>query len=68
MDTIRSLLHDGLDGSLEALDLLPQRLQTGQVVIQVNHRHLGARMCLGVLKKNELSRGGEQINRTTVAY
>lgn len=48
MDAIRSLLRNGVDRFPEALDLLPQWLQTGQVVIQVNQSHLGAWMHLGI--------------------
>lgn len=51
MDTIRSLLHDGHGGLPEVWDLLPQRLQTGQVVVQVDDCDLGTWMHLGDEKK-----------------
>lgn len=71
MDAIRGLLHDGFDGLPEALDLPPQWLQTGHVVVQVDRRHLRAWMHLGEGFKNILKKGtewqrGEQINRSTV--
>lgn len=60
MDAIRSVLHDGVDGLPEALDLLPQWLQTGHVVVQVDRRHLRARVHLGEgFKKKKKKRGTE---------
>lgn len=59
MDAIGGLLHNGLDGSPEALDLPPQRLQAGQVVIHVDHHHLSAWMYLRAKEeKKELSKRG----------
>lgn len=51
MDTIRSVFHDGVEGLREVWDLLPQRLQTQQVVVQVDHCDLSAWMHLRSAQK-----------------
>lgn len=63
MDAIRSVLHDGVDGLPEALDLLPQGLQTGHVVVQVDRRHLRARVHLGEGFKNKKKKRGTEWQR-----
>lgn len=47
VDTITSVLHDGVDGLSEAFYLLPQRLQAGTPVKQIDHGHIGTWMRLG---------------------
>ena len=73
VDAIRSLFHNGVDGLLEALDLLPHRPQTEQVVVHINHLHLSAGMHLGItfFKKRKCQRSRRmskerQIYRTTL--
>lgn len=71
MDTLRRLLHDGLDSFFEGIDLLPQWLQTIHVLIQGDHCHLSAWMYLTKeltnIKRNKDEEKG-QINIIAVAW
>lgn len=57
MDSIWGSPADGLDGSAEAPDLLPQRLQTGPVAEEVDDRHLAAWVHL---RRQRRPRGGRE--------
>lgn len=46
VDTVSCVGHDGGDGTAETFDLEPERPEALAVVKQVNHRHVGAWVCL----------------------